>query len=796
MKTIILFFILISVNLIQAQVAVNNTGNTPNTNAMLDISSNTKGILIPRFTTADRTNLAASLSASEDGLTVYDTDTKSFWFWDGTTWNQIGSNTSSSDKDWFKTGTTDSPTDINDDIYHMGNVAIGKNTPEYRLDITDDSKSSVLKVNQANTDTSILRISGFFNSNGPMPTSLGKIGVYSALGGNIGNTNYDALTGFETDIIGSNKNSYGYVSDISGNNDVNMVGDYNYIHNSQGTGATYGVLNYLGFNNNTEGIIYSYYTFIDNSKDGIHFGQYQRIGGTGNGSQFGAFNRILNTGTGKQIGVVNEIKNNGTAIHVGTLNSIGAGVHENNPTSIDPITNDSNGKRVGAINIVAGNGSGIHIAEGNAVFSTGNGLHIGIGNSLGYDPTNQTPTQTTGKHIGIFNTLSDIGNASHAGTVNILGAYVTQTAPTTPIPVSGDSDAKRIGNTDVIMGDGNGEHITSLNNILSTGNGKHIGGMNIIGYNYANHTPTNTTGNHFGTVNNLNDRGSGIHNGTFNIIGLDLLNNSEINSNGTHIGTNNVLAGGHVGNQLQGLQIANLNSIIAKSDASNMIVGGRQYGNLNIIGRDLLNNPSVFIDNGDGDHFGTYNEVSDLGNGTHVGSYNVAKNNGNGRHIAVYGEVDDNDNKSWAGMFKGYTTSKNQVSTINLWSGNEYTVFQNTNSDLNLMEAGFNPVIYQLQGLVQIKVFVRVSNASGLGNQFQLHAINNASDVTPITTSDTWTWNNTSSGKYIVESQWKAWNAGTDIWELHLYGITDGSSTMKITNVYVMIRPFQIVGKP
>ncbi len=62
-----------------AQVAVNTTGAEPDASAMLDISSTDKGILVPRVTTAQRN----AITTPADGLMVYDTEKKSFWFYDG-----------------------------------------------------------------------------------------------------------------------------------------------------------------------------------------------------------------------------------------------------------------------------------------------------------------------------------------------------------------------------------------------------------------------------------------------------------------------------------------------------------------------------------------------------------------------------------------------------------------------------------------------------------------------------------------------------------------------------------------
>jgi hypothetical protein len=70
----------------QDNVAINSTGSAPDNSAMLDISSTDKGLLIPRMTTAQRN----AISNPAIGLMVYDTDQNSFSFYDGTTWNNVG----------------------------------------------------------------------------------------------------------------------------------------------------------------------------------------------------------------------------------------------------------------------------------------------------------------------------------------------------------------------------------------------------------------------------------------------------------------------------------------------------------------------------------------------------------------------------------------------------------------------------------------------------------------------------------------------------------------------------------
>ena len=85
-------FIFISATVF-SQIAINDNGASPNSNTMLDISfsgTNYKGILIPRMTTAQRTGtFDNSFGASEEGLTVYDTDLNCFFLYDGSGWQRF-----------------------------------------------------------------------------------------------------------------------------------------------------------------------------------------------------------------------------------------------------------------------------------------------------------------------------------------------------------------------------------------------------------------------------------------------------------------------------------------------------------------------------------------------------------------------------------------------------------------------------------------------------------------------------------------------------------------------------------
>jgi hypothetical protein len=97
---------------------------SPNASAQLDITSTTKGLLIPRMTSAQR--LAITTPAA--GLMVYETTTSSFWFYNGSVWNQIGTGGVSP---WTVSGTS---------IYNSntGNVGIGISAPLQKFHLLGD----------------------------------------------------------------------------------------------------------------------------------------------------------------------------------------------------------------------------------------------------------------------------------------------------------------------------------------------------------------------------------------------------------------------------------------------------------------------------------------------------------------------------------------------------------------------------------------------------------------------------------------------------------------------------------
>ncbi|MES2430366.1 MAG: hypothetical protein V4556_05475 [Bacteroidota bacterium] len=83
-------------------IAINSTGNLPDTSAMLDISSTSKGLLIPRMTTTQIANIPTPAT----GLIAFSTTDSTFKFNNGTTISANWVSFLSNNSGWGLTGNT------------------------------------------------------------------------------------------------------------------------------------------------------------------------------------------------------------------------------------------------------------------------------------------------------------------------------------------------------------------------------------------------------------------------------------------------------------------------------------------------------------------------------------------------------------------------------------------------------------------------------------------------------------------------------------------------------------------
>ncbi|HSN59381.1 MAG TPA: hypothetical protein VLR49_00490, partial [Ferruginibacter sp.] len=138
MKQFLIYLMLmINAAIVSAQsVGIGTT--TPSSSAILDLSSTSKGLLVPRMTTLQR-----NLIPAVGGLMVFDTDFKEYYQNDGTAWRKLLNSTfwnSSSTRSWIY-NTTDS-------------IGIGTSNPDEKLHIS--SGSIYLQDNRANKNPHVI----------------------------------------------------------------------------------------------------------------------------------------------------------------------------------------------------------------------------------------------------------------------------------------------------------------------------------------------------------------------------------------------------------------------------------------------------------------------------------------------------------------------------------------------------------------------------------------------------------------------------------------------------------------
>ena len=128
-KITLLVTTLLSLSLNAQNVGINATGAAAANSAMLDISSTSSGLLIPRMTSAQRTAIAAPAT----GLLVYDTTIGSFYYWDGAQWIWMLSNATG----WTLTGNTPAAANFMGSTNAVAVRFFCNNIERFRLNPTD-----------------------------------------------------------------------------------------------------------------------------------------------------------------------------------------------------------------------------------------------------------------------------------------------------------------------------------------------------------------------------------------------------------------------------------------------------------------------------------------------------------------------------------------------------------------------------------------------------------------------------------------------------------------------------------
>ncbi|MDH7914158.1 hypothetical protein [Winogradskyella sp. SYSU M77433] len=333
MKHISLMIVFLFPIFVLSQVGVGTTN--PDESSMLDISSSDKGVLVPRLSLNDVTNLSSPINSPATGLLVWNTNASvtggngvGFYFFNGAQWIPI-QQTLNNDADFYLENTTNVPTDITDDIYTQGNLAIGKNTADYNLDISEINDTRT--INLFNGATSGVT-SGIYNEiSGNMANTDLQRGLFNLLGGTGNNPHY----GVYNNLLGTGSGSkYGSYNIFSGTGTGAITGIYNDV-TSTGGAAHYGLHNnfdgssfdergvYNNFEQSDSANRYGLYNSFDssNSLSPTDYGVFTSMVGDSNQNQYGIFQFIGNTGTGTHYGIVNQMQTGG-GLKFGLINEI------------------------------------------------------------------------------------------------------------------------------------------------------------------------------------------------------------------------------------------------------------------------------------------------------------------------------------------------------------------------------------------------------------------------------------------------------------------------------------------
>jgi Chaperone of endosialidase len=327
-----------------AQMGVNSTGAAPNPSAMLDVSSTTKGLLIPRMTTAQKN----AISPKPIGLMVYDITIASLQHWDGFNWSggewatvgndvfkntfgKVGINTTNL-LNTFQIGSPTSPAFSGNDIAisnangggmsffqsgaastgnsiwysnssfalmpayaGTGNVGINLNNPTSRLEVFQTGKTQA----------------GFGSYVSPMRLGIGVTGSHAVVG-----DNYDAVG-----VAGFGANA----SNIKRN--IGVLG-------TTGTSG-YENIGVMGYQKGNFAIlVYGSYNEVIQSGTGQPTSSYNKVTNSTNSTSFGVYAETTNTvasGAVSNFGVssvVSSASGNASATNFGFYaNATGSGTN-------------------------------------------------------------------------------------------------------------------------------------------------------------------------------------------------------------------------------------------------------------------------------------------------------------------------------------------------------------------------------------------------------------------------------------------------------------------------------------
>jgi hypothetical protein len=200
-------------------IAISQGDAEPHASAILDIQSNTKGVLVPRLTGAQRT----AITSPATGLLVFDIDSGDFWFYNGTVWTSLSSSDKIMDADGDTRVHTEESADEDKIRFDVGGteaMVLGKNaegslcvdlpsTARTTIIGSEAGMQNVLSLGSDGTDNTFLGYaSGRENTSGKNNTFLG---IQSGRNTNTGDGNTAiGAKAFYSNTTGSQNTTLGY----------------------------------------------------------------------------------------------------------------------------------------------------------------------------------------------------------------------------------------------------------------------------------------------------------------------------------------------------------------------------------------------------------------------------------------------------------------------------------------------------------------------------------------------------------------------------------------------------------
>ncbi|MDG5491771.1 tail fiber domain-containing protein [Psychroserpens sp. SPM9] len=622
MKQILLiaFFCIVCTYSLCAQVGIGTTN--PEASSVLDINSTDKGVLIPKVALSDVADtMLDGVNPAATGLLIFNTNPGTtggsgvgFYYFNGTVWERlVTSLTATDDHDWYEEGTADAPDNISDDKYTLGNIAIGKNTADYPLDISSITSEYGAYLLLGGTDNNVRR---GYTSNITNSGNGRQYGFQATLSGNGTNVH----TGFHNYLSGSGGGAQLGVSTVINNNGAGSHFGVDNMLSGSGLGEQFGVRNRI--TNNGNNLHYGIYNLLSGTGNGEQYGHYNFIDNTGAGIHYGSYNLLSGSGSGIQIGDYSRIDNSGNNTHYGEfirLNGSGSGTH--NGTEIQ-LSGTGSGAQLGTINVIDNSGNGLHYGSYNVLRGTGTGTHygnwtrlqsIGTGNQIGfYANINNTGD---GEHYGLYSELEGNGNGIQYGIRNEITNSGSGIHYGSYNSLTGTGAGEQTGNYTTITNDGNGTHYGSRHIVSGSGSGSHIGTYNLLtgvgqGNHYAvqNNIGSSSNFNKYGVSNDIYSSGNGSHYGIYNELSgsgngakFGVYNRMISGAGGTHYGVfsealkSGSYAGYFLGNVSIGTAPGNRYIMPASRGTANQVMQTDGAGNVSWA---TLSTPTIAAANG------------------------------------------------------------------------------------------------------------------------------------------------------------------------------------------------------